>query len=585
MTDTRLTTDSSAPGIRLVARDRHVAILIAVVGVLLQLPGLLWNPPDGKAINNALRILNGDVPYRDFWTMYAPGHFYLIAILFKLFGVQVWVQGLAHQIIVATVAAFLFLLTRRLELPRVPACLVAVAFVGMLWTYAPSISSYEPALLFLVPAVDRAIAFSQGKSASALIAAGVLCGIGAWFKHDVAFYVAFGIVAGLSASWFLAADRRPVHWVSPPGVLLRVGGGAVVSLLPVVSFLALKARSDAWRDLIVFPATDFAVVRGEGYPPLFRPWRRVAEWIADPFDAARAYQTVNTLGDWTASYMPLAVFVAGVIVLLRHRRLDPSAVAVAAISLATLPLFAASAYVQHNTNSTSLWILAVILGTIAWASARPRVWASSLLACLFVIHTGALLVDPVLQTARSLYRTQSYETLDFPGTTGVRMSRSRFTFTYPIVAFIREHVPEDEPIYVGLVRHDAVVISNQSFYYLSGRRVASRYNELHPGVVDREDIQREIIADLERLKVRCAVLWDFGWSKAVMNDILAARRRQIPEIGATVLDEYLARNFEQIGRFGEFVLVWRKGVDMPPPPKPAPRQVGALPRSPRTSGN
>jgi hypothetical protein len=109
-----------------------------------------------------------------------------------------------------------------------------------------------------------------------------------------------------------------------------------------------------------------------------------------------------------------------------------------------------------------------------------------------------------------------------------------------------------------------VVINNQTFYFLAGRPMASRYNELHPGIVDREETQREIIADLERLRVRCVVLWNFGSSKSAMDRNLAERRRRIPEIGSTVLDRYIRGQYQEIAHYGEYVLLWRKGLPVPP---------------------
>ena len=91
---------------------------------------------------------------------------------------------------------------------------------------------------------------------------------------------------------------------------------------------------------------------------------------------------------------------------------------------------------------------------------------------------------------------------------------------------------------------------------------------------DLEPVQREIIADLERLQVRCAILWDFGWPRSYMDQILARRRQQIPGIGATLLDEYFRREFETVGRYGEYVLVWRKGIPMPPAPVAAADRSG-----------
>jgi len=550
-----------SPATRLGVRDRRLAILLVVAGMLVQLPGLLWGAPGGKAINNAIRILGGDVPYRDFWTMYAPGHFYLVAILFKLFGVHPWVQGVGSQVFVAIDAAVLFVLTRRLGLGRRLAWLVGAAFVGMLWGTHREVSSYETVLLFLLLSLDRVVCYAQGRGARELVIAGVLCGVGAWFKHDASFHVAIGIAAGLGVSWYLVPGRRPDDWVSPAGVLTRVGGGAVFAALPVVALLAWKAGPDAWRDLIVFPATDFSVVRGERFPELIPQWRWIEPWVRDPWNVQRMSQVAEFLAKWIQANVPQVVFVIGVVVLARKRRtLDARVIAVAAVSLATMPLFWASAHVQQNTHFFSLWILSVLLGTLVWTGGGLRPGVRPVLVSLFVLQTGALLVRPARAAAEVAYLWRNHAKLDFPSAAGVLLPQREYQVYQPIVSFIREHVPESEPIYVGLVRHDAVVISNQIFYYLAGRPVASRYNELHPGVADRGEVQREIIADLDRLNVRCAVLWDFGWPKRLVDEMLANRQRHIPELGATTLDEFLRREFQEVGRYGEYVLVWRKGI-------------------------
>jgi hypothetical protein len=552
------------------SRDRRAATLIVLIGVLVQLPGLALGVTDGKAINNALRILDGEVPYRDFWTMYAPGHFYLAALLLKVFGVHVWVLGVARLTLVAIDAALLYIVTRRLGLARPAARVVAASLIMMMWSFGPRLSSYEPVLAFLLPAIDRAIVYAQTGRASALLVAGLLCGVGAWFKHDVAFYGAFGIVAGLWITRLLLEDRHPEHWSSPAGVLARIGGGALIGVLPVVLLLGLTAAADAWQDLIVFPATDFRVVRGEAYPPVVPRWDRVSPWFANPYSPLAAYRAIEYLADWVQANVPQVVFVVAVVVLLLKRRTaSPPNIAAACMALAMMPLFWASAHVQQNTNFSSMWMLSILLGAIgmtALRQPRSRRW----LAGGFVAYTGVFVISTVLGFAEVGYRGTHYVTLPFPSVAGVRVAQQRYQILQPIVSYIRENVPESEAIYAGLVRHDAVVVNNQNFYFMSGRRIASRYNELHPGVVDRENVQREIIADLERLNVRCAVLWDFGWPKPLMDSILAARRQQIPELGSTALDQYFADHFQQVARFGEFVLVWRKGIPMPPPPRPVP---------------
>ncbi len=544
--------------------DRSVTVLIVVAGLLVQLPGLFWDAPGGKAINNALRVLDGDVPYRDFWTMYAPGHFYLGAALFKVFGTYVWVQGLAAQGLIVLNAAVLFHIVRQFGVPRAPAIAAASALVAMSWKTAPELESYHPAMLLLLLALACLIRYTQQRDAWRLVLAGCLCGAAAWFKHDVAFHVTLAIVAGLAAAWVLLPRARRPDWTSPWGVLRRVAGGAILTVSPVVLLLVWSAWPEVWRDLIVFPATDFRVVRGEPYPPMLPEWQWVSHWLANPWSAAAVYLTVDQFALWVMANVPQIVFAAGVIVLLRRRTtVEPAAAAVALVCLTAMPLFWASAHVQQNTHFHSLWILSVLLGGLAWGSTTTSTAIRRWVAALFVVLTAAHLVTPARKAAEMAYSWPDHRTLDASGAGVLRLSREKHDVYQPIVAFVRDNVPASEPIYVGLVRHDAMVFATQDFYYLSGRRAATRYNELHPGITDREAVQREIIGDLVTQGVRCAILWDFGRPPAVLDGILANRRRHIPEIGATLLDAFFSREFQPMARYGEFVIAWRRNTAPP----------------------
>ena len=548
-------------------RDRQVALLLVLAGMVVQFPAIWWGVPGGKAINNAMRILDGDIPYRDFWTMYAPGHFYLLAGLFKLLGVHAWVAGAAAHVCIAVDAALLFTLTRRAGLSRRLALFAGTAFLVMQWGHK-EVTAYETVLVFLLLALNRIVSYIRGEGSRHVLAAGLLLGVGAWFKHDVAFYVTAGTLAGLTLGWILLPGRRLDAWIRPAPLVARLTAGAILGALPMLLFLAWGAGPDAWRDLIVFPATDFKVVRGEPYPPLLPAWATIAAWARDPLDPAQIAGVTQHLARWIQANVPQVVFVIAVILLVRERqRLAPVTIAIAVLALTTMPLFWVSAHVQQNTNFHSLWIYSVLLVTLVWAGGRVRRATAIALGIVFGIYTGSFFVRPALDAAEIAFFWRDQATLEFPIVKGIRVAGFRYRFHQPIVSFIREHVPESQRIYVGLVRHDSVVISNQIFYYLADRRIASRYNELHPGIVDREEVQREIIADLERLNVQCAVLWDFGWPKPFMDNILATRRRHIPALGATTLDEYFRREFQEVGRFHEYVLVWRKGGAIPPPPR------------------
>ncbi len=42
---------------------------------------------EGLSLYGALRVFHGRLPYRDFWTNYGPGEFYLLAGCFRFFGI------------------------------------------------------------------------------------------------------------------------------------------------------------------------------------------------------------------------------------------------------------------------------------------------------------------------------------------------------------------------------------------------------------------------------------------------------------------------------------------------------------------
>ena len=66
---------------------------------------------EGITLYGAELILEGNIPYCDFWTLYPPGVFYLLAIGFKIFGINLAVQRMLSAIILAltTVSIFIFI--------------------------------------------------------------------------------------------------------------------------------------------------------------------------------------------------------------------------------------------------------------------------------------------------------------------------------------------------------------------------------------------------------------------------------------------------------------------------------------------
>jgi hypothetical protein len=75
-----------------------IPFLLLLVSILFQVASLsrvLGNVYDEGLIDfGAIRVFHGQIPYRDFWTMYGPGQFYALAALFKIASPSVLVEQL-----------------------------------------------------------------------------------------------------------------------------------------------------------------------------------------------------------------------------------------------------------------------------------------------------------------------------------------------------------------------------------------------------------------------------------------------------------------------------------------------------------
>jgi hypothetical protein len=139
--------------------------------------------------------------------------------------------------------------------------------------------------------------------------------------------------------------------------------------------------------------------------------------------------------------------------------------------------------------------------------------------------------------------------LGLPKVGGIGVRESDVDIFRGLAGFVKEHVPARERIYIGLNRHDALLISKPWLYFLFDRLPATRYHELHPGIVDTLDVQNEMIRDINEQGVNLVVLWK-PFNVKAMDKWKGELAANLPKVGATVLDEYLASNFTKVAQFG-----------------------------------
>src|SRR3982750_3332197 len=115
---------------------KDVAALVAVVVVTAVIYGALFNRESvlsysiGYNLYSAERILAGEVPYRDFHTLYPPETLYLNARLFQWFGVSLYTALFGVFVFKTLTVLFIYLSGREL-LSRGQA--LAVAALALVW--------------------------------------------------------------------------------------------------------------------------------------------------------------------------------------------------------------------------------------------------------------------------------------------------------------------------------------------------------------------------------------------------------------------------------------------------------------------
>jgi hypothetical protein len=509
---------------------RSAAVAVTVTAVLLALhPGIRREPTlydEGNTVNAAWRVAEGQVLYRDLWTIHAPGTPHLLALIFAAFGTTIVVERALKLSLLGLLSALGYACFRRFLSPLAAATSVALALGSRL---DPVLVPSDTALVGILAALlVTTAALGLGSSSIRRFLAGLLLGLTVWFRHDFGFYATAACTVTVAlASWRESRQKTTARRVARAVATLWLGV-AVPALAMGSYFFARGALGSMVQQMIVFPATTFASVRELPAPALGAvegglPFGLLF-WLTPPTLLAGAALAVLDLrrGARDASAL-LLVSLSGLFVF-NHARVRADFVHLWPALVLAIPVF-------------------VALATRAWRSALDR-------RRLLLGVVGGLLLAGVATFGVSVTRT-AYQAL-----TAIRPARLLDAIPAKLPAagvlldpvleqalvFLDARVPAGASVFVGNQRHDLVFINCSMCYFLLRRPSPTRYHNLHPSLATTEAVQREIVAQLERQKIDWILLWDHPPVGGPLEP------PQAP--GATDLDAYLASRYESATRFG-----------------------------------
>src|SRR5690349_4481496 len=175
--------------------------LVAVVAVTAMVYLALFNRESvlsysiGYNLYSAERILAGQVPYRDFHTLYPPETLYLNARLFQWFGVSLY-TALFGVFVFKTLTVLFIYLSGRAVLTRGGALMVAGLSIIWLRPNGPfkAVPMHYGAL-FLALAMYFLIKNENRQKLILCFLAGASLGLVALFKHNIGAYAMVGSIA------------------------------------------------------------------------------------------------------------------------------------------------------------------------------------------------------------------------------------------------------------------------------------------------------------------------------------------------------------------------------------------------------
>ncbi len=222
---------------------------------------------EGFLAYGAVRVLEGQVPNRDFVSLQPPLAFYTAAAMFKLFGTSLVSLRLLGLGIYVAIPVLIYALARHLTRPvlALAAALPAVVLGIPFYKFVPFAvwqgitASLAAGLVFL----RASSAPPRGRFLA--LAAGLLSAVSILLRHDQAFYSAISIAAYvLALNW-----AKGLGWPKPalrPLVGFWLCGVALVLAPFGLYWLAVGALPEMFKQLVVFPLAAYASTSSLPFP-------------------------------------------------------------------------------------------------------------------------------------------------------------------------------------------------------------------------------------------------------------------------------------------------------------------------------
>ena len=212
---------------------------------------------EGTLIYDAVRVTQGQVPYRDFFEVMGPGTFYWVALFFRLFGTTWFATRIALSVTSVATGFMMFFLTRRLRtrFDTLPAIFLMAVLFGHAW---PSISHHGDSNLLALLSFAAFVIWLDKRWPSLLVATGSLAALTTCVLQPkgILLFLAFLVLLVLLC-------REEVGFISH--IVWLAGGYVVIAACVLLCFWIAGGLHDYLYANFVWPLTRYSNVNSVPY--------------------------------------------------------------------------------------------------------------------------------------------------------------------------------------------------------------------------------------------------------------------------------------------------------------------------------
>lgn len=469
---------------------------------------------EGTLLTGAKRLIHGEIPYRDFWTIYPPLNFITLGAAFQVFGENIYVERFFHLIISLTGLASIYWLLRS------KTNYFFAGIVCLMFVFFGSPIKLTHLLIFMT--LVTLFALMKNKNSRFLP---YLCGLvgGLFFAARLD----FGIVAGFIffiTTFFL----EPKNYKKILHLNLKFLSGFLIITLPLFIWLAAnQALIPFFEQTILYPFFgNYSTQRSLPIPSFTDPWQGYAG-------------TASFIFNWTF-WIFTTITLSGIAFFKKTSR--------AQLLICLLFFVGSLPYLFQRSDIPHLAFIN-ILGLAFFYYALFSIPGFRLKHFLITLIIPALLLYhpfKIQLTTREELKTQQQTIYSFyskPLTENEDNNNLQKTLDY-----LTTNVNKSEPVYVGLKDHRKIFINNIVLYFLMPNPIPTKFHELHPGVANTAEIQTEIINEIKN--VNYLVLWDVFYCEP--NDSCNSATDNS-------LNFYIDENFSVTATFGLYT-IWKRNA-------------------------